>query len=467
MTKKLISIIFAFILSISSVSILSVNASAANKDVSYNAESALKYAEANWNSGVGLCAEFASRCIQAGGINVFQPRVVNLYNALNGKYGTSHKLVLTGGTRGSLRMSDNDDKIGKGDLIFYFCNICKSFSHVVVCNGANSAGYIQDYAHNSADNGRKQTYTYGHCGGNNWTVYGIDLYDGPAVYGEKTNVGIPEISSVQNAESGVVVKWSAIKNADKYNVYRKTNGGRWQRLSQVKTTNYTDKTAADGVKYFYTVRAIDNNILSQYFDGESVISLKAPTVSVSNKLKSVTVKWTTVKNAQGYYVYKANAKNKWIKIATVKGGLKTSFIDENVENGKIYKYTVKAYSDNVSGAYSNKGSSITYVATPFTFTTTKNKDGLKISFSDIIGATRYRVYRKIKGESTWTPIGYSSTNSFVDKTGVNGKVYVYTARAINGTTYSGYLNNAVTCKYEKSANHLNSTPGKTLVKTVK
>ena len=90
MTKKFISVILVLILIISSFSVLNISVSAANVQFTYNRTLALNYAERNWNNGVGLCADFASKCIQAGGINVYKPIVVDLYRALNGTYGTSY-----------------------------------------------------------------------------------------------------------------------------------------------------------------------------------------------------------------------------------------------------------------------------------------------------------------------------------------------------------------------------------------
>jgi hypothetical protein len=87
MTKKLISVIFALIFAISTVSVLSVTASATETKSAvypYSTSDALSYAAKNWNNGIGMCADFASKCIQAGGINVYKPRCVDLFNALNG-----------------------------------------------------------------------------------------------------------------------------------------------------------------------------------------------------------------------------------------------------------------------------------------------------------------------------------------------------------------------------------------------
>lgn len=455
MTKKLILIIFAFVFALSSISVLSVTASAANNTsvYPYNSASALTYAAKNWNSGVGLCADFASKCIQAGGINVYEARCINLYNALNGTYGTSYKLKLTGGTNGSIRMSDNAGKVDKGDLIFYFCNICKTYTHVVVCNGANSEGYVQDYAHNKAHNGQKRTYTYYHCGSDNWTLYSIDLDEGPVRYGTKTSVALPEISSLSHGANGIVIKWNTVSGADKYNVYRKTATTKWKRIGQTTKNYCTDTKITNGERYFYTVRAIDNNILSQYYNKNSIIAISAPTLTASNNVGGVTVKWSKVLNADGYYVYKADG-NKWKRIATIKNGDTTTYTDKNVESGKTYKYTVRAYDGSVAGAYLRKGASIIYLDAPSSFKAEYTEKGVNITFKAVAGAEKYRIYRKAENNSKWQSLGDTKTNSFVDSTSNEKVSYVYTARAISGKTYSNYYKNPIT--YKVSADDKNS-----------
>ena len=85
MTKRLLSLAFAMLFVLGAIPFGSVTTLAA-KDETYSVTKALKYAEKNWNNGVGLCAEFVSRCLQAGGVDIFEPAVVNLYIALKGEY---------------------------------------------------------------------------------------------------------------------------------------------------------------------------------------------------------------------------------------------------------------------------------------------------------------------------------------------------------------------------------------------
>ena len=94
MTKRILSFILVLVISIGVVPAMQLKASAAP---AYDVDAAIKYAQANWNSGVGLCADFVSECLKAGGVDVFEPRVINLYNALVSKgYGTSYVLTYIG-----------------------------------------------------------------------------------------------------------------------------------------------------------------------------------------------------------------------------------------------------------------------------------------------------------------------------------------------------------------------------------
>ncbi|MGN0526852.1 MAG: hypothetical protein ACI4IF_05405, partial [Acutalibacteraceae bacterium] len=425
MKKRIISIILIFVMVLGVVPFSKIEAKAGAKYSCYYYKDALSYASKNWDNGKGLCADFVSRCLQAGGVNVFSDTVKPLYDALNGVYGTSYKLTLTGGTKGAIKMSDNKGKIQIGDPVFFKCNKCGDFEHVVICNGANSEGFCQDYAHNNAHNGKKQTYTYSHCGGDSWTVYSVRMNAGPAVYGEKTNLGIPAISYLGNGADGIVIKWSKVSDAASYRVYRKTSNSSWTRLTSTESTQYIDKSCKDGTAYTYTVRAVNGKTLSQYYGGKS-INYVAPVKlnSVSNELNGVSVKWSSLSNANGYYVYRKAPGGSWTKIAAVKNGKTTQYSDTSAKSGETYIYTVKAYRGSTNGCYNSKGLTVCRLDTPALLETENLVDGIEVSFQGISGADTYRIYRKTEGGS-WKGIAdlNGKTTSYVDTAVDSGRVY--------------------------------------------
>ncbi len=450
MTKRLLSLAFALLFAVGIIPFGSINSVAA-KDKTYSVTNALKYAQKNWNNGIGLCADFASKCLQAGGVDVYGETVIDLYNQLKGEYGEAYKLKLTGGTSGKISMSANDGKLKKGDPIFYKCNYCGDFEHVVICNGANSEGYSQDYAHNNAHNGKKTTYTYNHCGGDSWTMYSIRMHEGPKLYGKKTNVGVPEITSVANGADGVVVKWSTVKGADKYYLYRKTEKTSWKKIKTTKKLKtYTDETAKNGTKYTYMVKAVDGKKVSQYYAGEKITCIGAPKLSsVKNYTSSVKINWKKVSSADGYYVYRKGETGSWKQIAKVSGGSKVSYTDKSVSCSETYQYTVRAYDGKVKGCYNNSGIKTIFLKNPAELNFENSDLGLVLNFNKIDAAETYEIYRKtLDGE--WekiSSIAGADTTSFIDLDVENGERYLYSVKALNGK-YSSYFNkNGVECEY--------------------
>lgn len=68
MKKKIISLLTTLVIVVGLIGVMpTVSAGAAG---TYNVSSAVSYANTHWNDGVGLCAEFVSKCLSAGGISI-------------------------------------------------------------------------------------------------------------------------------------------------------------------------------------------------------------------------------------------------------------------------------------------------------------------------------------------------------------------------------------------------------------
>ena len=77
----------------------------------------------------------------------------------------------------------------------------------------------------------------------------------------------PKLTKVISKEKGVSVAYGKVTGATSYVVYRKTGNGNWNKIATVKGNNkitYLDKTAKKGVKYTYTVRAVNGKYMSSY-----------------------------------------------------------------------------------------------------------------------------------------------------------------------------------------------------------
>ncbi len=105
-------------------------------------------------------------------------------------------------------------------------------------------------------------------------------------------------------------------------------------------------------------------------------------------------------------------------------------------------------------------------ATPKT-STTNAIGGVQISWNKISGVAKYNVYRRSAGQTSYTYIGTTTGNTYLDKTVKNGQYYCYTVRAFNADGgYSDYVYaNTSTRKYvatPKLTKLVNATNGLTL-----
>ncbi len=170
MKKKLISILLIMAIIFTTNIYGSSSTSAA---VIYSPTAALKYAKQHWDDGVGLCAEFVSKCLSAGGVSVSDTTVKGLRQSLlDGEYAQFKKLKTVKSSSGNLmvNISDNEGKVKKGDVIFWYCPKCGKWSHVEICGGFDDEGYMTIYAHNRAYN-NKRMYVDRHCSGTDMYVY--------------------------------------------------------------------------------------------------------------------------------------------------------------------------------------------------------------------------------------------------------------------------------------------------------
>ncbi len=79
--------------------------------------------------------------------------------------------------------------------------------------------------------------------------------------------------------------------------------------------------------------------------------------------------------------------------------------------------------------------------------------GVKVSWTPISRATKYRVYRKAAGDKSWTTLTTLSgekTSSYIDKTAKSGVKYTYTVKACNIVGWGAYNKAGVSLTYLKA-----------------
>ena len=274
--------------------------------------------------------------------------------------------------------------------------------------------------------------------------YAVAVYSGSRTEDKCPEVGVmylaePAVTGASNITSGVQVKWSQVTGATGYIVYRKGAGKGWARIADIKdgsTVNYTDTTAASGTTYTYTVRAYNNDTMSDWNSTKSLMRISDTTLTgASNITLGVQVKWSQVTGATGYIVYRKSGSGSWGRIADIKSGSTVSYIDRTAASGTTYAYTVRAYNGSTMGDW-HSTKSVKRLSDPKLTSASKVSGGIDVRWTKVTGATGYIVYRK-SGSGSWgriADIKNGSTVNYTDRTAKAGTTYTYTVRAYSGST---------------------------------
>lgn len=144
-SKRLLSLILAVIMVVSVVPMSVFEAEAA---YTYNPTAALNYAKAHWNDGKGLCAEFVSDCLKAGGFNGAYNTWAKVLGQSLQKYGKKINCYTTPGNL--IKASDFAGELVPGDIIVWEGSNNGSTGHVTIYYRTDPQGYIRIYQHNIA-----------------------------------------------------------------------------------------------------------------------------------------------------------------------------------------------------------------------------------------------------------------------------------------------------------------------------
>ena len=171
-------------------------------------------------------------------------------------------------------------------------------------------------------------------------------------------------------------------------------------------------------------------------DGEQLGAVSAPDVRLSNTTDGIKLEWAETDNAKEYLVCGTEAgKNNWKRYTTEE----KEYVFSGIESGKQYYFQVQATLKNGTKSAFSSPRGMTYISVPKlnavlnTFETDKT---LKLSWSAVKGANRYKIAKMKSGASSYEYIDVQ-TNSFVDKDVQDGNTYRYQVRAMYATQNSG------------------------------
>ena len=270
----------------------------------------------------------------------------------------------------------------------------------------------------------------------------------------------PKLKSAVSTSNGIKITWGKVQYAEKYRVFYKGSNGSWKRLGDTVNTSFVDDDVKSGSTYTYTVRPINSagDVYTGSFDSNGISATYNPPMLARPQITGfestsdgVKIKWNRVSNAYGYRVF-YKGRNGWKGMGNT---TETFFVDTDVSDEVTYTYTVRCIdkSGNFVSDYNNNGWNYTYLlpqlSTPQITKFESTAEGVKITWNKVSGAYGYRVF--YLGRDGWKSMGNTTGNTFVDDDVRDGGTYTYTVRCIgqNGNFTSRYNTNGWKYTYVK------------------
>lgn len=260
-----------------------------------------------------------------------------------------------------------------------------------------------------------------------------------------TTPAAPSVS-ITTSKGKPKLTWKAVKGADKYYVYRSTDGKNFKYYNKTDEAGYTNYSTNIGTTYYYKVRAvktIDGNDHKSDFSAVRSIQCRpaAVNLSISRSYGKPKLTWDAVADADKYWIYRStDGKNFKCYDTTTK----TSYINSGAAFNTIYCYKVKAVKvvngRNVASGSGSAKSVITALAKPSVSITTS--DGKPyISWDAVDGATGYYVFRSTDGKN-YSVLGYTTRTNYTNTASNAGTTYYYKVKADNSNTKTAICANS-------------------------
>ena len=254
----------------------------------------------------------------------------------------------------------------------------------------------------------------------------------------------PSLTLTTDRSGKPVLKWTSVKDATAYEVFRSTTGAAGS-FSIVRRTSYltwTDTNTEMDKTYYYVVRAKNGSLCGKFSPAQSVkcpivLSVPSMTLDLNKSTGKPVISWTSVPFATQYEIYRsATGADKSYRI--IRRTALLNYTDTTAASGTTYYYVVRAMRGTGSGAiYSRfcKAQSTLPAVPTMTLQVDDTTGKPVISWSKTANASQYEIYRSTTGaDKSYRIIRRTALLNYTDTTAASGTTYYYVVRAIQGTS---------------------------------
>ncbi len=294
----------------------------------------------------------------------------------------------------------------------------------------------------------------------NGTVYSSYSNEANATTRPATPAAPTVLAASTTSSSAINLSWTDNStNETGFAIERKTGAtGTYAQIATVgaNVRTYANTGLAANTNYYYRVRAVNGTVYSSYSNEANATTRTAAPAAPTALAASVTsssainLSWTdNSTNETGFAIErKTGATGTYAQIATVGANVRT-YSNTGLAANTNYYYRVRAVNGTVYSSYSNEANATTRPATPAApsalAATAASSSVINLSWTDnASNETGFAIERKTGATGTYAQVATVGANirTYANTGLVANTAYYYRVRAVNGTVYSSYSNEA-------------------------
>ena len=230
------------------------------------------------------------------------------------------------------------------------------------------------------------------------------------------------------------LKWSAVTGAEKYWIYRSTDGVNFKYYDSTTGTSYTNCIAASGTEYYYKVKAaaVENgkNVASDFSNTKSLFTTPAaPSVSITTSKGKPKLTWKAVKGADNYYIYRStDGKNFKYYNETDEAG----YTNYSTNIGTTYYYKVRAVKTIDGNDHKSDFSAVRSIQcrpAAVNLSISRSYGKPKLTWDAVADADKYWIYRSTDGKN-FKYYDTTTKTSYINSGAAFNTIYCYKVKAI-------------------------------------
>ena len=212
------------------------------------------------------------------------------------------------------------------------------------------------------------------------------------------------------SDGAISITWSAVAGATYYKLYRsETSGGQFDLVGDnIAATDYVDSGLAASAPYYYQLESCNSGGCSGRSPEVSATTVPTtpliPTATAQSD-SAISIKWSEVAGATYYNLYRSETSGGQFDLVGDNIAA-TDYVDSGLAASAPYYYQLESCNSGGCSGRSSEVSATTVPAMPSApAAAAQNDSEISIVWSEVAGATHYKLYRATASGGTYMQIG--------------------------------------------------------------